>query len=289
MGVRTDGRTDAGRLVSPFFFPHWQRTVTHNPCVRCLAGPSVSTTTVVSTHTSEQMLFSSLTLAVLLRLQLQVISDHANVGAEDLVITWGAYHEHALTSTFAPGPLLEAIRASPLAICNVCFSLHLLRPAQSKPLVPLHRVNVAFCTAVEHEVATAAALGSKARRPSTLRLSSIAAAHGNKARRPNTHRHSRRQGGPPRPQGGEPTTAPQLNTSPMPVKLPRNAPPRWAHHRRPQVAPGCRRRAPTRPNGCLANGKAGSGRLRGAGSPTTTAAREDNGHLAMNICHRVAD
>ena len=35
------------------FFFHWQRTVTHNPWVRRLAGPSVSTTTVVSTQTSE--------------------------------------------------------------------------------------------------------------------------------------------------------------------------------------------------------------------------------------------
>ena len=34
---------------SSHFF-HWQRTVTHNPWVRCLAGPSVSTTTVVSTQ-----------------------------------------------------------------------------------------------------------------------------------------------------------------------------------------------------------------------------------------------
>ena len=37
---------------SSHFF-HWQRTVTHNPWVRRLAGPSVSTTTVVSTQTSE--------------------------------------------------------------------------------------------------------------------------------------------------------------------------------------------------------------------------------------------
>ena len=84
------------------------------------------------------------------QLQLQVSRGRANVGAEDLVILWGACHEHALSSTFRPGPFVETTRASPRAIFCVCFAFLFFDPAKSKPPVALQGVNVAFCTAVEH-------------------------------------------------------------------------------------------------------------------------------------------